>query len=64
MRDQRHFENDQALIHNPDPQAGEPRDLALDPSVRVLWRSAEQIQLELGVRSVIVDASTRTACGG
>ena len=55
MRDQRHFENDQALIHNPDPQAGRPRDLALDPSVRVLWRSAEQIQLELGARSVIVD---------
>ena len=55
MRDQRHFENDQGLIHSPDPQGGVPPDLALDPSVRVLWRSTEQIQLELGARRVIVD---------
>jgi bacteriocin biosynthesis cyclodehydratase domain-containing protein len=67
MRDQRHFETDRALIHSRDPQGGAPSDLVLDPAVRVLWRSAEQVQLELGARSVIVDgvdqASVRRLTG-
>jgi bacteriocin biosynthesis cyclodehydratase domain-containing protein len=57
MPDKRHVEIDQALIHKADPQA----ELTLDPSVRVLWRSAEQIQLELGTRSVIVDGVDHTS---
>src|SRR6266480_2188845 len=61
MRDQRHLETDRVLIHSPDPQAGNEPDLALDPAVRVLWRSAEQVQLELGRRGVVLDGVDRTS---
>lgn len=36
-------------------------DLMLNPSVRVLWRSADSIQLELGDRALVVDGLGREA---
>lgn len=36
------------------------RRLVLNPSVRVLWRGEQSIQLELGSRAVVVDAATES----
>jgi bacteriocin biosynthesis cyclodehydratase domain-containing protein len=49
-----------AVIHKPDPQV-EPPAPVLNPSARLLWRAAGQIQLELGTRRVIVDGVDQAA---
>ena len=55
MDERRDRARDHRAIHNPDPQAWTGRDRALNPSTRVLWRSAGELQLELGERSVVVE---------
>jgi hypothetical protein len=47
------------VIHNPDPQAEPDSTPALNPSARLLWRAAGQIQVELGARRVVVDGIDR-----
>lgn len=49
------------MIDNADPQAQPPAAAVLNPSARLLWRAAGQIQLELGTRRLIVDGVDREA---
>jgi bacteriocin biosynthesis cyclodehydratase domain-containing protein len=49
------------VIHKPDPQVEPPPAPVLNPSARLLWRAAGQIQLELGTRRVIVDGVDQAA---
>jgi hypothetical protein len=48
-------------MQNPDPQVQPPPATVLNPSTRLLWRAAGQIQLELGTRRVIVDGIDQAA---
>ena len=43
------------MIHNRDPQVEPDSTPTLNPSARLLWRAAGQIQVELGARRVVVD---------
>jgi bacteriocin biosynthesis cyclodehydratase domain-containing protein len=43
------------VIHNRDPQVEPDSTPTLNPSARLLWRAAGQIQVELGARRVVVD---------
>jgi bacteriocin biosynthesis cyclodehydratase domain-containing protein len=43
------------VIHSHDPQSEPESTRVLNPSARLLWRGAGQIQVELGARRVIVD---------
>jgi hypothetical protein len=49
------------VIHNLDPHVQPPRAIVLNPSTRLLWRAAGQIQLELGTRRVVVDGVDQAA---
>ncbi|HEU5194874.1 MAG TPA: thiamine biosynthesis protein ThiF [Methylomirabilota bacterium] len=49
------------MMHNPDPQVQPQPAIVLNPSARLLWRTAGQIQLELGTRRVIVDGIDQAA---
>lgn len=43
------------MIHSPDPQVEPESTVTINPSARLLWRAAGQIQVELGTRRVVVD---------
>src|SRR6266496_4111888 len=43
------------MIHSPDPQEETDPQPTLNPSARMLWRSPEQVQIELGERRIVID---------
>ena len=50
-----------AMIHKHDPQDGPYPQPTLNPAARMLWRSRQQIQIELGERRIVIDGVDQPA---